>query len=195
MRPTIVVLVLAATALRTFADPDPAWGKIELVRDGRGVPHVFSDTDLGAMYGLGRACAEDRAFQMTLSLRIIQGRLAEVLGDVPHPSRKGLTTVGSDRAMRAVGWHRAAVARAAGLDEPTLTLLRAYCAGIDDHVARHRTSLSPAFARHGVAPEPWTPADCIATWWNLARYFSPDGTRVCYTSDCTGHAQIYEALL
>lgn len=173
----LVVLVLAATALRTFADPDPAWGKIELVRDGRGVPHVFADTDLGAMYGLGRACAEDRAFQMTLSLRIIQGRLAEVLGDVPHPSRKGLTTVGSDRAMRAVGWHRAAVARAAGLDEATLALLRAYCAGIDDHVARHRTSLSPAFARHGVAPEPWTPADCIATWWNLARYFSPDGTR------------------
>ncbi|NLH72568.1 MAG: hypothetical protein GX456_05900 [Verrucomicrobia bacterium] len=34
---------------------------------------MFSDTDAGAFYGLGYATAEDRAFQMTYSLRMVQG--------------------------------------------------------------------------------------------------------------------------
>ena len=35
------------------ASPGAADGKIELLRDTWGVPHVRSDTDNGAMYGLG----------------------------------------------------------------------------------------------------------------------------------------------
>ena len=58
------------------------YGRIELLRDSWGVPHVFADTDAGAMYGLGYAAAQDRPFQMYYNLRIIQGRLAEVVGDV-----------------------------------------------------------------------------------------------------------------
>ena len=58
-----------------------AYGRIELLRDRWGVPHVYSETDAGAMYGLGYAAAEDRAFQMYYNLRIIQGRLAELIGD------------------------------------------------------------------------------------------------------------------
>src|SRR5512138_2260822 len=57
-------------------------GQVELLRDRWGVPHVFAPTDAGAMYGLGYATAEDRAFQMYYNLRIIQGRLAELVGDV-----------------------------------------------------------------------------------------------------------------
>ena len=57
-------------------NPQPKSSSIELMRDTWGVPHIFSDTDAGAMYGLGYAVAEDRAFQMYYNLRIIQGRLA-----------------------------------------------------------------------------------------------------------------------
>ena len=42
----------------------------------------------GAMYGLGYATAQERGFQMTYGLRIMQGRLAEVLGDRPRGGRK-----------------------------------------------------------------------------------------------------------
>lgn len=50
-------------------------GGIELLRDEWGIPHVFAETDEGALYGLGYATAQDRAFQMYYNLRIIQGRL------------------------------------------------------------------------------------------------------------------------
>jgi len=63
-------LVLAA--LPTTAAPKAEYGRIELIRDTWGIPHVFSDTDAGAMYGLGHATADQRGFQMTYNLRIIQ---------------------------------------------------------------------------------------------------------------------------
>ena len=48
--------------------------EVELIRDRWGTPHVFADTDTGAMYGLGYAAADDRGFQMHYFLRIIQGQ-------------------------------------------------------------------------------------------------------------------------
>src|SRR6185436_14581079 len=99
---------------------------IDLVRDTWGIPHVFSETDAGAMYGLGSATAEQRGFQMTYNLRIIQGRLAEVLGDRQRGSRKE-TAVDHDRQMRTLGWSRAAARTAANLEPATRKLLVAYC--------------------------------------------------------------------
>lgn len=162
-----------------------SYGKVELLRDPWGVPHVFSDTDAGAMYGLGWAVAEDRGFQMYYSLRIIQGRLAELLGDRPpaprkegdRPSqRKEESALGHDKKMRTFGWYRAAKALAPRLDADTLGLLEAYSQGINDYFAQHRRELHPLFAKLDLQPEPWTPADCIASWWHLAQYFANDGT-------------------
>ena len=79
-----ISLVLPLPGLAS-ADPGAVaveYGTVELLRDRWGVPHVFSTTDGGAMYGLGYAAAEDRAFQMYYNLRILQGRLAELIGDV-----------------------------------------------------------------------------------------------------------------
>jgi acyl-homoserine lactone acylase PvdQ len=85
----------------------PDYGKVEFMRDTWGVPHVFSDTDRGAMYGLGYATAQERGFQMTYGLRIMQGRLAEVIGERQKAGRKE-TALDSDRKMRTFGWARAA---------------------------------------------------------------------------------------
>src|SRR5512141_558906 len=88
-----------------FAAPSD-YGKVELLRDTWGVPHVFSDTDCGAMYGLGYATAQERGFQMTYGLRIMQGRLAEVIGDRQKGGRSE-TALHTDRRMRTFGWGRA----------------------------------------------------------------------------------------
>ena len=89
------------------------WGRIELLRDYWGVPHIFADTDAGAMYGLGYAVAQDRAFQMYYNLRIIQGRLAELIGDVKVGATRQRpqgtnSAVRSDVEMRTIGYCRAA---------------------------------------------------------------------------------------
>ncbi|HNQ87555.1 MAG TPA: penicillin acylase family protein [Verrucomicrobiota bacterium] len=150
--------------------------EIAIVRDPWGIPHVFAETDAGAFYGLGYATAEDRAFQMTYALRIIQGRLSEVVGEVRQLNRR-VTSVDHDRKMRTFGFHRAARQTAANLDRATASLLEAYCDGVNACFREHRRDLHPLFARMGLEPEPWTPADCLASWWHLGQFFATDGTR------------------
>lgn len=149
---------------------------IEIIRDRWEIPHVFSSSDAGAMYGLGYITAQDRAFQMFYNLRIIQGRLAEVLGNVAQINRK-TTTVQNDKKMRTFGFYRAAQNVVKNLDSQTVTLLEAYCAGVNDYIKKNPDKLSPLFDKYDLKPEAWTPADCIASWWHVGQFFGTDGTR------------------
>jgi len=174
----IISSLLGAPAVASDAarPPNAAYGKIELLRDRWGVPHIFSDTDAGAIYGLGYATAEDRPFQIHYQLRIVQGRLAEVVGERPS-ARRGETAVDHDRKMRTFGFYRAAQQLVGKLDPDTRALLEAYCEGVNDGMASLGESRDPLFGRLGLEPEPWTPADCIASWWHLGQFFATDGTR------------------
>ncbi len=190
-----VAMVLAALpvwsrAADAPAGPDPAWGKVEVVRDTWGISHVFSDSDAGAMYGLGWAACRERGFQMHYGLRIIQGRLAEVIGDRPRPGRRE-TAVDNDRKMRTFGFYRAARAAAQRLDPDTRGLLDAHSRGVNDYQAAHADKLHPLFKRLGLEPEPWTPADCIASAWHLGQFFATDGTRelISYNNQAGGERQ------
>ncbi|MCC7373133.1 MAG: penicillin acylase family protein [Verrucomicrobiales bacterium] len=160
------------------AAPRPEYGRIEWVTDTWGIPHAFSSTDTGALYALGYATAEERGFQMTYGLRIIQGRLSEMVGPRAKDGRRE-TSIDSDRLARTVGWERAAVRTANNLDAKTLSWLQAYCDGVNDSFDCQRTEkrLHPLFERFGLLPEPWRPADCLLSWWHLAQFFASDGTR------------------
>lgn len=174
----LALALLLLTIVRTVAEPQARYGRIELIRDTWGIPHVFANSDAGALYGLGYATADQRGFQMTYNLRIIQGRLAEIVGRRPRGNRTE-NAVDNDRKMRTFGWARAAERTAANLDRPTRQLLAAYCAGVNDSFAAQTAAgkLHPLFTKLGVTPEPWTPADCLLSWWQLAQFFATDGTR------------------
>jgi penicillin amidase len=167
-------LLLAAAC--SAATPD--YGKVELLRDTWGIPHVFSDTDGGAMYGLGYATAQERGFQMTYGLRIMQGRLGEVIGARQKGGRRE-TALDNDRKMRTFGWARAASRIAANLDPATKGLLEAYCEGVNHSFTAQQKAgtLHPLFRKLEITPEKWTPADCLLSWWHVAQYFAGDGTR------------------
>lgn len=167
---------LAAFLLSCLAANAKDYGPVELVRDRWGVPHVFAETDAGAMYGLGYATAQDRAFQMHYMLRIVQGRLAETIGDVQKTRRKE-GAVYNDRKMRTFGFYRAAKETAANLDEDSRLLLQSYCDGVNAYIEENPGKLHPLFAKLDFQPESWTPADCIVSWWHLAQFFATDGTR------------------
>lgn len=149
-------------------------GKIELLRDFWGVPHIFAETDRGAFYGLGYACAQDRAFQMYFGLRIIQGRSAELLGDIPLKNRHDRTTVWSDKKVRTEGFYRAAQRLISTLDPETVSFLQAYSDGVNDSLQKNRDRRIDLFKKYDLNPEPWTPADCIATWWHLGKFFAAE---------------------
>ena len=173
-RPAALALLVATAC--SAAPPD--YGKVELLRDTWGVPHVFSDSDRGAMYGLGYVTALERGFQMTYGLRIMQGRLAEVVGDRQKGGRRE-TALETDRRMRTFGWARAAARTASNLDAVTKGLLAAYCEGVNASFDAQQKAgtLHPLFKKLEVAPESWTPADCLLSWWHVAQFFAGDGTR------------------
>jgi len=134
------------------------------------------------MYGLGYATAQDRAFQMYYNLRIIQGRLAEVVGDVKvgatrrQPQGKN-SALRNDIKMRTIGYYQAAERTAHHLDAEARTLLEAYSRGVNDYIDNHPNDLLHLFEKYDLKPEPWTPAACIASWWRMALFFSGDGLR------------------
>ena len=149
---------------------DPNLGKVELIRDSWGVPHVFADTDGGAFFGLGFASAEDRGFQMHYNLRTIQGRMSEIFGQ--GEKNRYLT---HDRKMRALGFYRTAREVSGKLDAQSLEFLQCYCDGVNEWFAKHPDQHHPLFKKLEITPEPWTVADCIASWWYLGQFFSGDG--------------------
>jgi penicillin amidase len=172
----IVALFISAIFLipQSYSLSGEEYGKVEVIRDQWGIPNVFSDTDVGAMYGLGYATAEDRCFQMFYSLRTIQGRLAEVIGNVK--STNGNTTaLDSDRSMRTYGFYRAAQKSAQSLKPESLALMQAYSDGVNRYLKDNANNLHYLFAKTGLKIESWTPADSIALWWNLGRLFANDG--------------------
>jgi len=176
----LVVLLVLAVIRSASAQPVSEYGPVDLLRDSWGVPHVFAETDKGAMYGLGYACAEDRGFQMHYFLRMMQGRMAEVFGDVEKDRAGGTgpkTTLEQDRVMRMFGFARAADRVVKNLDRETLGLLKAYSAGVNDYFAQHQADEHYLFAKVGLKREAWTPADCILSWWHFAQFFAKNGLR------------------
>jgi len=184
--PLIGLLTLAALfpgcARPINKDSSSPHSQVELIRDRWGVPHVFAETDAGAMYGLGYATAQDRAFQMYYNLRIIQGRLAEHMGDVkvgvterrPQGTNSALR---SDVKMRTIGYYRAAEETARLLGPEERTLLEAYSQGVNDYIVHHPNDLLHLFETYDLEPEPWTPTACIASWWRMGLFFAGDGLR------------------
>ncbi len=69
-------------------------GEVRVLRDQRGVPHIFADSDKDATMVLGYVVAADRLFQMDFMPRVVSGRLSEILGDDLLPT---------DRMIRATG--------------------------------------------------------------------------------------------
>ena len=106
-------------------------GRVEIVRDRFGVPHIFADDTADLYFGLGLAVGQDRLWQIDLFRRRGQGRLAEVLGE---------GQVESDLAHRTL---RSAMLARADLelcDEATRRVLDAFVGGVNQTVTSRSAS-------------------------------------------------------
>ena len=113
---------------------------VEIVRDYRGIPHIFAKTGLDATYALGFVHAQDRLWQMEAMRRQTSGRLAEIIGP------RGLA---SDRLMRVLGIRRAAEAQYAILAAPVKAAVDAYVAGVNAGIEARRGALPLEFLAVG----------------------------------------------
>ncbi len=125
--------------------------KVDVLRDGYGIPHIYATNLNDAAYAMGFVHAQDRLWQMEINRRIGSGRLAEVLGPA---------ALDTDRFLRTIGVRRSAESNLAILDATTQDLLTAYSAGVNAFLATNPV-LPVEFMLTGARPEPWTPVDSI----------------------------------
>ncbi len=175
--PSLLFSLIVSGTFNSISSAETPYGKVDLLRDSWGIPHIYADTDEGAFYGLGYAAAEDRGFQMYYFLRIIQGRTSEFLGEMEKKNARGniRTTLDHDRLMRTIGFHRAAQETAKNLDAESIQLLKAYSQGVNDYFKENEAHEHYLFEKTGLKRDPWTPADCLLSWWHFAKFFAKDG--------------------
>jgi acyl-homoserine lactone acylase PvdQ len=91
--PLVLPLACARERLDEVTIHPPA--RVTIHRDSMGVPHVFSESDAGALFGAGYAMAQDRLLQIEFMVRAARGELAAVLGP---------ELLEFDRSVRAHGY-------------------------------------------------------------------------------------------
>ena len=76
-------------------------GPVEVIRDRWGVPHVYANNVHDVFFAANYVAASERLFQIDFLLRLANGRLSELLGDLTLPLDRFFRTVGLNRAGRA----------------------------------------------------------------------------------------------
>ncbi len=128
----------------------PAGINGDAVMDERGIPHVFADDLPSAIFIQGYLHARDRLFQMEISVRATEGRLAEVLGE-------GL--IERDKTQRRKGMKIAAQRTTEGWlkNEETAAVVRAYTNGVNAYLDQLQPADYPVeYKLLGFEPERWS---------------------------------------
>jgi penicillin amidase len=124
---------------------------LRIGRDDYGVPYVDAASEHDAWFALGFCHAQDRGFQLELTLRAVRGTLAAVIGEDGLPI---------DRLSRRLGFRRAGAAQLAVAETAVAEQLAAYTRGVNqaiEHGPRpHELVLL------GCRPTRWEPADVQA---------------------------------
>ena len=132
----------------------PVRGRVEVVSDRWGVPHVYAEHAWDLFVGFGFAVGRERLWQLDYRRRFTSGTLAEILGRTALRSDVEARTL-DFRGLAAQEWERqTGRAREA---------LEAYAAGVN--LAREqclaRGALPVEFALLDYQPEPWHPLDSL----------------------------------
>ena len=124
---------------------------VTIARDARGVPHIWAATDHDLYFAEGYAMAQDRLFQMDLTRRYTDGRLAEMLG---------APLVSVDRRMRRYGIVQLSARIYAGSPQGEKAILSAFADGIN--AAADREPIPAEYRALFFHFERWQPQDALA---------------------------------
>jgi penicillin amidase len=119
--------------------------EVEVFTDPWGVPHVFAESRQDLYFAQGYLHATERLWQVDLTRRLAQGRLAELLGEFTLPFDKFFRTLGLGRAAK--GWLNQ-------IDEATRRVGEPYARGFVEGAK----SLPPPIEYQILAAEPEIPS-------------------------------------
>lgn len=175
----VAVGALYILTVRSLPDYDADYAapgllaEVEIIRDSRAVPHIFAKSEGDVYYALGFAHAQDRLWQMELSRRIVEGRLAELapawvasLAFDGDPADLEAALLRVDETARALDIDGAAEASLQALSPQALRALEAYAAGVNAWIDLINEDAlgagAPELLFLGATVEPWAPEDSIA---------------------------------
>ena len=128
-----------------------------IIRDSSNVPHIISENDNDAFFGLGFVHAQDRLWQMALLRRESQGKLSEMFGK---------DTLESDILLRELGIYLNAKKSIEVQDSDTISALVAYSNGVNEWIDtinnRAMGRGAPEFFLFLKDLDPWRPEDSLA---------------------------------
>jgi penicillin amidase len=144
-------------------------GRVEIVRDVDGIPHLYAETPHDLFFAQGYVHAQDRFWQMDFWRHIGAGRLAEMFGD---------GQVESDLFLRSLGFTEIAEQELEAMPPENREILDAYSEGVNAYLEAHTPSqVSLEYSilplqNSGYEIEPWAPTHTL-TWakvmsWDLS---------------------------
>ncbi len=168
----VIIVVIAAVIYFWMRSTAPDYsGKLHLsglqkktvvTYDAYGVPHIQAQNAHDAYYAFGFVHAQDRLFQMVMIRRVVQGRLAEILGK---------NMVKTDEYLRVLSLNQIAKRSAERFmkeaDEPVKQEVEDYVDGINAFIKNGHLPIE--FTLMGFKPEPFTVQDVfgIVTYISL----------------------------
>lgn len=142
---TLTLAVSACTSTPHVIDrPVDQAERIEIIRDGFGVPHIYAKTDADAVFGLLYAQAEDDFKRIERNYIIAIGRLAEIEGE------QALYSDLRARLFMTIEQAKTAYQKA---PDSLKTLCKAFADGLNYYLATH-PEVKPALLTQF---EPWMP--------------------------------------
>jgi penicillin amidase len=134
--------------------------------DAFAIPHVSAADEIDLFFAQGFLHAQERLWQMELSRRFLQGRNAEIFGNLRLPWKelsyqfRDRTTVDLDYFMRLLGVAASADACLELLSESLRARLDAYCNGVNRYIDQCK-KLPWEFRLLRHRPEVWRPQDTL----------------------------------
>ncbi|HEY9084684.1 MAG TPA: penicillin acylase family protein [Candidatus Tyrphobacter sp.] len=132
------------------------WQPVTILRDGRDVPHIAAHNEHDAFFAEGFAEGSDRLFQMDLTRRFVEGRLAEILGRPALQSDERERTLPVEQ-LAQMQWER--------LPARSQNDLQAFADGVN--AAMRTQPLPPEFRMLLYQPQPWRPQDSLVASFGI----------------------------
>lgn len=124
--------------------------EVRVIRDERGVPHIYATNAHDLYFITGYVTAQERLWQMDMVRHATQGRLSELF-------KKDMTA--TDQFLRALGMSEKSKMLLEKEDPAILATLQAYSDGVNAWIRECGKKLPPEFRVLGYQPEPWTMTD------------------------------------
>ena len=121
---------------------------VHIYRDDYGVPRIVAENEDDAFFAAGVVHAQDRLWQMEISRRAGEGRLAEILGP---------DVIDIDKLFRTLGLTAAVHETIDGLSPDLLHILDRYAAGVNHVINSSKGRYPIEFDILQFEPAPWEP--------------------------------------